>query len=91
LAEAHIAVKHNLLDEASLNLTKRYILQVFGKLEIAENDLKPIAALCMQDKKNKGNSVLCVLPDGIGRAKWDVEISAGEIEESLSFYRLLQT
>jgi 3-dehydroquinate synthase len=91
LAEAHIAVKHNLLDEASLNLTKSYILQVFGKLEIAENDLKPIAALCMQDKKNKGNSVLCVLPDGIGRAKWDVEISAGEIEESLSFYRLLQT
>jgi 3-dehydroquinate synthase len=91
IAEAHLAVKRKLLDAASLEEIQSYTLKIFGKLNIPENDLKEIAALCLQDKKNKGNRVLCVLPDGIGRAKYDVEISLDEIEECLAYYRLLQT
>jgi 3-dehydroquinate synthase len=91
LAEAFIATKRNLLEETALQLLSTYVRSEFGKLDLQESQLKEIATLCLQDKKNKGNSVLCVLPEGIGRAKWDIEISAGEIEESLSFYRLLQT
>ncbi len=91
VAEAHLAFRRNLLDQTSLREIESYILKIFGKLNVPENQLKEIALLCLQDKKNKGNRVLCVLPDGIGRAKYNVEISLDEIEECLAYYRLLQT
>lgn len=88
IAEAFIASKKDLLDDQSLKEIADYILRVFGKLAIPENAFNEIAELCLQDKKNKGNSVLGALPEGIGKAKWDVEISAGEIVDSLKFYSL---
>jgi len=91
IAEAYLSKRHKLLDEPALQKIIGYLVRTYGKLPVQESQLKEIAALCLQDKKNKGNSVLCVLLDGIGRAKWDVEISIGEIEDSLSFYRVLQT
>ena len=91
IAESFIGLKRNLLDKESLEEIQTYILRVYGKLNLQEKNLKEIAALCLQDKKNKGNSVLCVLPEGIGKAKFDVEISLGEIEECLSYYNRLQT
>lgn len=91
IAEAYLGMNRQLLDETSLHQMVTYILSIFGKLRIAEDQIPLIAALCLQDKKNKGNSVLCVLPEGIGSARWDVEISLREIEDGLSFYRLLQT
>lgn len=92
IAEAYLGVKKGLLDEAGLKEIKDYILKVYGKLQIGKNQIPKIASLCLQDKKNKGNKVLCVLPDGIGRAKYDVEVSLGEIEDCLAYYSsLLQT
>lgn len=87
IAEAWIATEKKLLDEKSLKEITAYVLKIFGKLNIPENSLKEIAELCLQDKKNKGNNVLSALPEGIGNAKWDVEISLAEIADSLKFYR----
>jgi 3-dehydroquinate synthase len=89
IAEAYIAFQKQLLDKESLNQISGYILRTFGKLMIPENSLTEIAGLSLQDKKNKGNKVLAALPEGIGKAKWDVEISLEEIERSLEFYRSL--
>jgi 3-dehydroquinate synthase len=91
IAEAYLGVKRSLLKESHLKEIEQYILKTFGKLAIPKDQFEEIALLCLQDKKNKGNSVLCVLPEGIGRAKYDVEISLGEIAECLSYYQLLQT
>lgn len=87
IAEAYIASKKKMLDEQSLKEITDYLLKIFGKLNVPENALNEIAALCLQDKKNKGNSVLGALPEGIGKAKWDVEISSAEIVDSLKYYR----
>lgn len=87
IAEARIASQKKILDDQSLKEITGYILRIFGKLTIPENALQEIAALCLQDKKNKGNSVFGALPEGIGNAKWDVEISSAEIVDSLQFYR----
>jgi 3-dehydroquinate synthase len=91
VAECYLATKRGLLDKPSMQEISNYVLKVFGKLSIEENKIKEIAERCLQDKKNKGNSVLGVLPNGIGRALWDVEISLGEIEDCLSYYQRLQT
>jgi 3-dehydroquinate synthase len=91
ITECFIAVRKNLLDETSFQKLTEYILSVFGKIKLQENELTAISEICLQDKKNNGNKVLCVLPQGIGKAQWDVEISFDEIVASLSFYRMLQT
>jgi 3-dehydroquinate synthase len=89
IAEAYLGFKKGLLEEVALQEIERYILTVFGKLEVRKNQITEIARLCLQDKKNKGNKVLCVLPDGIGRANYDVEVSLGEIEDCLLYYNSL--
>jgi 3-dehydroquinate synthetase len=43
-----------------------------------------------QDKKNEGKRILMALPEGIGKAVWDVEVSEVQIVESLDFFRSLQ-
>jgi 3-dehydroquinate synthase len=87
IAEAFIAVKHELLSPQLLTDISQYILQVFGKIQFVEKDDEGIAQLIGQDKKNKGNKVLCVLLEGIGKARWDCEISSEEVKRALSFYR----
>lgn len=87
IAESWIAVQKNMLDEHALKQITEYILGIFGKLSLPESSFQAIAGLTLQDKKNNGNSVLAALPDGIGKAKWDVEISLEEIVASLKFYR----
>jgi 3-dehydroquinate synthase len=90
IAENYIATERNLLSRHSLDEIKKYIISVFGKIELQENDLDAIAQLTLQDKKNKGNKVLCVLLEGVGKARWDCEISLDEVKRALSFYRALQ-
>lgn len=87
IAEAYIAHQKQLLSKDSLDQISTYIFKIFGTLTVSENSIAEIAELCLQDKKNKGNKVLAALPEGIGKAKWDVEISLEEIKASLEFYR----
>lgn len=87
MAEGYIAAKKALLSQEELEQITTYIKSVFGKLPVTDDTLKEIALLALQDKKNKGNSILSALPDGIGKATWNVEISLSEIAEALTFYQ----
>lgn len=89
ITEAFIATQHELLTENDLAEISNYIIQVFGKVRINKSDDAGIAQLTMQDKKNKGNKILCVLLEGIGKARWDCEISQEEVKRALAFYRSL--
>jgi 3-dehydroquinate synthase len=86
IAEAWIAAERKMISEETLRQISVYILSVYGKVVFGEDELEAIAALTLQDKKNKGNRVLCVLLDGVGRARWDCEISLEEVKRALSFY-----
>ncbi len=90
VAEAWLSVKHGLLSREDLDEISGYILRIFGKLTIESSDMLAIAQLCAQDKKNKGNKVLCVLSEGIGKARWDCAVTEDEIVDALAFYRSLQ-
>ena len=91
ICEAYISWKKGMIDQASFNQIKDFLLGVYGKIEFGENEIELIAALTVQDKKNKGNKILCVLFDKIGSARWDCEISVDEVKGALSFYRAAQT
>jgi 3-dehydroquinate synthase len=90
IAESYIASQRNFITPQSLDEIVRHILLIFGKLEFFSEEDDSIAQLTLQDKKNKGNKVLCVLLEGIGKARWDCEISIDEVKGALSFYRGVQ-
>jgi len=87
VCEAWLARKRNMLTENEFGRITSYLFNVFGKVTLREEDQEAIARLTLQDKKNKGNRILCVLLDGIGNAKWDCEISPEEVKQAIAFYR----
>lgn len=91
ITEGFLARERKMLSDTELISVYSFILKVFGKVDLREGDAEKIAALTVQDKKNKGNRILCVLLDGIGRAQWDFEISLDDVKRALSFYLNLQT
>jgi 3-dehydroquinate synthase len=89
IAEAFIARQKDLLTESEFSTLYQFILEIFGKANLVKDDLPDIGELMLQDKKNRGNRILCVLLGGIGSPRWDCEISLGEVNEALSFYLTL--
>lgn len=90
IAESYIAEKLGLITGDELKSISNFILKIYGRISIENNELNPIAQLTLQDKKNKDNRILCVLLDGIGKAKWDCEISLESVIEALTFYQTAQ-
>jgi 3-dehydroquinate synthase len=87
IAESFIAWKKGLLKKEDLDSIVQYIQSVFKKVDLSDEVIHTISELAIQDKKNRKNKILCVLLNGIGQARWDVEISTEEIKESLLFYQ----
>jgi len=91
ITEAFLARERNMVTASDFKNLSEYVLKIFGKVALKDGEAEKIALLTVQDKKNKGNRILCVLLDGIGTAVWDCEISLDEVKRALSFYRTLQT
>jgi len=90
VCEAYIANKKNMLSETERNEIVSYILGIFGKIPTKEEDKVKIIGLCRQDKKNKDNVIYMALLNGIGKARWDCEVTEDTIVESLTFYQSIQ-
>lgn len=90
IAENYIAVKKGMLSQKTHEEITDYIIRIFGKMQIHETEDESITALTLQDKKNKGNRILSVLLEDVGKAKWDCEITSEEVKGALSFYRSIQ-
>lgn len=86
VAEAWIARQKGMLGQDELTSIMGHIGAVFGKIPLSTDQIKEIAELVVQDKKNRKDKILCVLLQGIGSAVWDVEISVNEVRDALSFY-----
>jgi 3-dehydroquinate synthase len=86
ICENEIACQRNLLSRASHDGITTYILKTYGKLNFSESEFGEITKLTLQDKKNKGDRILCVLLEKPGKARWDEEITTDEVKGALSFY-----
>jgi 3-dehydroquinate synthase len=91
IMEGYISWQWKMISQDEFEQIKRYLLETFGKIDFDVADIEAIASLTLQDKKNKGNKILCVLFDELGKARWDCEISLDEVKGALSFYRSIQT
>lgn len=87
ITEAYIAWQKGLIDERLLRQIEEYLFAVYGQVRIAPDDVEPILALTLQDKKNRGNQVRMALLDGPGHCAYDIPVSAVEMRRALAFYR----
>lgn len=87
IAEGFIANQKGLLKENELKEIVEFIRSIYEKHDLSIGQINAISDLAIQDKKNRGNKILCVLLNGIGNAKWDNEISPGEVKAALAFYQ----
>ncbi|NOT74494.1 MAG: 3-dehydroquinate synthase [Cyclobacteriaceae bacterium] len=83
--ESYIANRRKLLSSNDLKEITGYILSVYGRIDLPGTEAW--IPLLKHDKKNKGNKILMALPKQLGKATWDVVVSAKEIRESLDYYR----
>ncbi|MEI9918638.1 MAG: 3-dehydroquinate synthase [Bacteroidota bacterium] len=83
IAESFIARKKGLITADEEAQIVSYLDKIYGRIKVS-NDPQ-IMEIMRQDKKNKGNKILMALPQGIGNATWDVEVSEEQVIESLSF------
>jgi 3-dehydroquinate synthase len=90
LTESYIAHERRLLTQSQFSEIREYILSVYGKVPLTDKQIEEAAGFAIQDKKNKGNKILCVLFNGIGRSQWDIEITKEEIKTALAYYNALQ-
>ena len=79
-----------MINQEDFEQIRDYVMMIFGKVIFELSEIEAIASLTLQDKKNKGNKILCVLFDQLGRARWDCEISLEEVKGALTFYRNIQ-
>jgi 3-dehydroquinate synthase len=86
ICEGFLARERQMLAEDDFEDMSGYIRKVFGKVTFREEEAEAIATLAKQDKKNKGNKILCVLLEGIGKARWDCEVRPEDVKRALSFY-----
>ena len=86
--ESFIACDKKLIHSAQLDEITSFLIKIFEKQEMPWGD-SALIQLTKQDKKNKGNEILMALPEGIGKARWDVAVSEDELEKSFDYYRSL--
>ena len=89
ITETFIARERDMLNDLSFQQITDYVLKIFGKIKFETTEVATIASLTLQDKKNKDNKILCVLPIAIGKATWDIEITQEEVENALLYYLTL--
>lgn len=89
LCESYLSVKKELLSNDALDKIEAFIVSIYEKVSLTDEEIKAISLLALQDKKNVGATINCTLLQGIGKAIYDQPISLQEIQESLRYYQLL--
>lgn len=89
LCESYLSVKKEFLSKDALDKIETFMISVYEKVGLTEDEIMNISLLALQDKKNTGATINCTLLDGIGKAVYDQPVTLQEIQESLRYYQLL--
>jgi len=89
ICETYLSVKKELLAKEALDKIETFLVSVYEKVLLTEDDIQTMARLALQDKKNTGTTINCTLLTSIGNAVYDQPITLSEIQEALRYYSLL--
>ena len=87
IAEAWLSQQKGFISEDDLQEITDYLLQIYGKVIISDEDLKGLLPYTLQDKKNENDQVQCALLAKIGQANYSQIITADQIVAALGYYK----
>ncbi|MEO1053439.1 MAG: 3-dehydroquinate synthase [Bacteroidota bacterium] len=86
ICEAYLSQERCGLSQEAFGKISSFILDIYEHLDIKQDQINDIVKLLGQDKKNKGNKILCSLLETEGKAVFDVVISVEDAKKALSYY-----
>ena len=87
LSEVYLSQKYCQMPENEASQIERFLLDVYGHVDLEDIQIKEIARLAIQDKKNERGAIQCALLREIGQAVYDVKVGVDDIEEALNHYK----
>lgn len=89
ITEAYLAMKKGFITKDALNEIERYILSIYGHVEVPQHIFHELIELTRQDKKNEQGHVLFSLLEQLGKANYNITVSDEDMKESLTYYNSL--
>ena len=88
IAEAYISTKKSGLAQGELEQITQKLKSHYTFPESINLDIDQIMDYCLRDKKNKNGVIRASLLSSIGESVYDVELSRGDVEESLGYFSI---
>lgn len=89
ICELYLSTQNTHFPLKDLQQIEKYILNIYGKITINENENMAIAQLATHDKKNTNGEIRGVLLENIGKPVIDSVISTEEIINAFQYYNSL--
>ncbi|MHA7128988.1 3-dehydroquinate synthase [Algoriphagus namhaensis] len=89
--EAFLSHELNQLPAEELEEICQSFVTVFGRVTIPDEDVDQIVSLCIQDKKNEGNTLLFSLLKNIGNCEYNIPVNKAQIKQAIHFYQKLSS
>ncbi|ARK10647.1 3-dehydroquinate synthase [Fibrella sp. ES10-3-2-2] len=85
--EAYLSFQLGMIDESLLEQIEEYLFAVYGRVTLNNEDMEPIIAHTLQDKKNRAGQVRVALINGPGQCTYDIPVSKLFMRQALDYYR----
>ena len=89
IAELYLSVKMCAFPESELKTLTSWLLDIYGKFDISENDFEPLYQLMTHDKKNDSGRINFTLLPKTGKIEINQNCSKELIFEALEYFRNL--
>lgn len=86
ICEAYLSLEKGYINQTELESIAQYILSIYGKSTISEDDIEQLIPHAMQDKKNENNTIMASLLEEVGKANFNIVLSEDDIERSIYYY-----
>ncbi|GJM60264.1 3-dehydroquinate synthase [Persicobacter diffluens] len=89
IAESWLSITKGEIQESELKEIQDYLLSIYGKVDLSQENLEEIALHCLQDKKNDTGKIKASLLHQVGDCAFDIEITLAEVKAALQYYQSL--
>lgn len=89
IAEGFLSFEKVGLSYEDFQELSQFLLKVYGKVNFSLHELDPILDLCLQDKKNEGQTLLFSLLESIGNCTFNIPVTREEIKNAIHYYHQL--
>ena len=86
IIESHLSALKMGMDKGQVDQVTDYLIDLYDPAPIHPEEIRPIAQLTTQDKKNVGGEVKCTLLKKIGEGIYDIKLGQTEVHDALSHY-----